>query len=98
MTLLSVPIIDIGPYWTGADAGKRAVAAAVEPHPGRAYQASPSRWGLDPSSARPKAQLHGGPNASSTSAHYRLPWRRLVPDPERHRFWFPLGLHSGERA
>src|SRR5271155_2854737 len=30
MTLLSVPIIDIAPYWTGGDAGKRAVAAAVD--------------------------------------------------------------------
>jgi isopenicillin N synthase-like dioxygenase len=30
MTLLSVPIIDIAPYWTGGDAGKRAAAAAVD--------------------------------------------------------------------
>ena len=30
MTLLSVPIVDIAPYWTGGDAGKRAVAAAVD--------------------------------------------------------------------
>jgi isopenicillin N synthase-like dioxygenase len=30
MTLLSVPIIDIGPYWTGGEAGKRQVAAAVD--------------------------------------------------------------------
>ena len=30
MTLLSVPVIDIAPYWTGGDAGKRAVAAAVD--------------------------------------------------------------------
>jgi isopenicillin N synthase-like dioxygenase len=30
MTLLSVPIIDIGPYWNGGEAGKRAVAAAVD--------------------------------------------------------------------
>ena len=30
MTLLSVPIIDIAPYWTGGDAGKRAVAAAAD--------------------------------------------------------------------
>ena len=29
MTLLSVPIIDIGPYWTGGDA-KRAVAAVID--------------------------------------------------------------------
>ena len=30
MTLLSVPIVDIAPYWTGGDASKRAVAAAVD--------------------------------------------------------------------
>src|SRR5271154_6768746 len=30
MPQLSVPIIDIGPYWTGGDAGKRDVAAAVD--------------------------------------------------------------------
>ena len=30
MTQLSVPIIDIGPYRTGGEAGKRAVAAAVD--------------------------------------------------------------------
>src|SRR5271170_4489712 len=30
MPQLSVPIIDIGPYWTGGDAGKRAVAATVD--------------------------------------------------------------------
>jgi isopenicillin N synthase-like dioxygenase len=30
MTLLSVPVIDISPYWTGGDAGKREVAALVD--------------------------------------------------------------------
>jgi isopenicillin N synthase-like dioxygenase len=30
MPQLSVPIIDIGPYWTGGEAGKRDVAAAVD--------------------------------------------------------------------
>src|ERR1700676_3452958 len=30
MLELSVPIIDIGPYWTGGEAGKRTVAAAVD--------------------------------------------------------------------
>jgi hypothetical protein len=30
MTLLSVPIIDIAPYRAGGDAGKRAVATAVD--------------------------------------------------------------------
>ena len=30
MTLLSIPIIDIAPYWTGGDPGKRAVAASVD--------------------------------------------------------------------
>jgi hypothetical protein len=30
MTLLSVPVIDIAPYWTGGERGKREVAAAVD--------------------------------------------------------------------
>jgi isopenicillin N synthase-like dioxygenase len=30
MTLLSISIIDIAPYWTGGDPGKRAVAALVD--------------------------------------------------------------------
>src|ERR1700693_4879463 len=30
MTLLSVPVIDIGPYWTGGKAAERQVAAAVD--------------------------------------------------------------------
>ena len=30
MTLLSVPVIDLAPYWTGGEAGKRDVAAAVD--------------------------------------------------------------------
>jgi isopenicillin N synthase-like dioxygenase len=30
MTLLSVPVIDIAPYLTGGEAGRRQVAAAVD--------------------------------------------------------------------